>query len=396
MEFTTTPQFFADQSNHIASQNRAVSGVAARQQRVSIVDLISEGPIQGLVGGGAGVYLDDDSMFPTASSGMSSAINQLRVTLTNGASTITFNPTIPQGQPEQSMRVLSVRAVDTTTILTVGNVTTDDNGRQSVPLTTSATFFTDKMVRNGGMEAARLKIDSLNLSIPGYIVSRTSGTVANFVPMNADTANLENFRAQQTNNTVKLEIDYSIQVQTGTVTPYLVGNWEYDSGTYDADLSNAFYYDFGDDDVYNRDVNTGKFAKANIEFRTGTLNQPPISSFYGSGGTSIGNPGFSNKALEFNDAESESTGIVASPPIIQASTSNGFNLTAAQIAEVDAVRLQIAYASLFSTPGWKNKVGSLSEGSNINSNSSTRGLASDCTRSVVIISFVAISFHILF
>ena len=101
MEFTTTPQFFADQSNHIASQNRAVSGVAARQQRVSIVDLISEGPIQGLVGGGAGVYLDDDSMFPTASSGMSSAINQLRVTLTNGASTVTFDPAIPQGQPEQ-------------------------------------------------------------------------------------------------------------------------------------------------------------------------------------------------------------------------------------------------------------------------------------------------------
>ena len=134
-------KFFADQSNNIASQNRAVSGVASRQQRISVTDVISEGPIQGLVGGGAGVYLDDDSMFPQVSSGISAAINQLQVTLTNGASTITFNPTIPQGQPEQSMRVLSVRAVDTTTILSVGSVTTDDNGRQSVPLTTLSNFF---------------------------------------------------------------------------------------------------------------------------------------------------------------------------------------------------------------------------------------------------------------
>lgn len=349
MIFESTPQFFADQSNNIASQNRAVSGVASRQQRISVTDVISEGPIQGLVGGGAGVYLDDDSMFPQVSSGISAAINQLQVTLTNGASTITFNPTIPQGQPEQSMRVLSVRAVDTTTILSVGSVTTDDNGRQSVPLTTLSTFFTDKMIRNGGMEAARLKIDALNLSIPGYIVSRTSGTVASFVPMNADTANLENFRSQQTSQTVILEIDYTIQVQTATVTPYLVGNWEYDSGTYDADLSNAFYYDFGDDDVYARDPNTGKFAKANIEFRAGTLNQPPISSMYGTNGTSIPNASFSPQSLEFIDGNSQTTGIAASPPVLQGSASAGFNLSAAQLEEVDAVRIQISYSSLSST-----------------------------------------------
>ncbi len=349
MIFESTPQFFADQSNNIASQNRAVSGVASRQQRISVTDVISEGPIQGLVGGGAGVYLDDDSMFPQVSSGISAAINQLQVTLTNGASTITFNPTIPQGQPEQSMRVLSVRAVDTTTILSVGSVTTDDNGRQSVPLTTLSSFFTDKMIRNGGMEAARLKIDALNLSIPGYIVSRTSGTVASFVPMNADTANLENFRSQQTSQTVILEIDYTIQVQTATVTPYLVGNWEYGSGTYDADLSNAFYYDFGDDDVYARDPNTGKFAKANIEFRAGTLNQPPISSMYGTNGTSIPNASFSPQSLEFIDGNSQTTGIAASPPVLQGSASAGFNLTAAQLEEVDAVRIQISYSSLSST-----------------------------------------------
>lgn len=346
MEFYSTPQFFADQADSMV--NRAANG-ASRQQTISITDVISEGPIQGLVGNGAGVYLNDDSIFPEANAGISTAIDNVQVTLTNGASTITINPALPSEEVGNGYRLLAVRAVDTTTVQTIGNVATDDTGRHSVPLTIASAFFDDEMI-GATVETARLKIDALDLVVPGFISARSSATQATFVPTTADTATLDNFKSQQTNNTVKLEIDYLIQVNTGVVVPYLVGNWLHTSGTYDADLSQPFFLNTSGADLYNYDPNTGKFPKANVQFRPGTINQTPISSMYGTaGGTSIGNGNFTPLPLEFIDADSDTTGSAASPAEIQASASQGFGLTDEQIAEVDAVRLSFAYTSMFST-----------------------------------------------
>ncbi|MGY8865857.1 MAG: hypothetical protein ACKVJK_09520, partial [Methylophagaceae bacterium] len=61
------------------------SHLALDRQTISITDLISEGPIYGLVDGAASVYLNDDRAVPHTESGNYNSQSAARVTLTNGS-----------------------------------------------------------------------------------------------------------------------------------------------------------------------------------------------------------------------------------------------------------------------------------------------------------------------
>ena len=55
------------------------------RQTLSITDLISEGPIYGLVDGAASVYLNDDRAVPISEASNYYSQSAARITLTNGS-----------------------------------------------------------------------------------------------------------------------------------------------------------------------------------------------------------------------------------------------------------------------------------------------------------------------
>ena len=212
---------------------------------------------------------------------------------------------------------------------------------------------------NTSQTNARIIWEEEDVVIQGAIESRTSGTVAKFV-ITAGTFDLDYIIANQSNQTIRLEVDGRFLLLTDPFgDPALQENWPHPSGTYDVYLgsptnANNTNPTNGNAAINRRTANT--FLNAGIQFRSGTLNQPPIFSLYGANAISVTNSSFSAASLEKIDGNSQSTGQANSPPEIKGSAAAGFNLSTAQLEEVDAVRLQFQYNSLYSTSEKNGKI----------------------------------------
>ena len=328
--------------------------LALDRQTISITDLISEGPIYGLVDGAASVYLNDDRAVPLSEAGSYYSQSAARVTLTNGSTSavITGAGAHPIIQSETGDKYLIVRAAHGTKQVTAsnGSAGTDNYAITATLTTDGSAFFTDSMIstpedvdthvpaRLGIMQAGGIGDGAFG---EGWITKRTSGSVAEFVPGGA--AGPSGLWVPDGSYFLEVDKIAKISAISGT-TVTLESAW---SGNPDAYPVLSLKFDVTGAIVKKLDpitqTKTTNHEGVTTQFRVGTLAQTPFSGRGGHGSTSISNSPSAGGTLQISSTYNSSTG--DAPKVLIGSSNAGFKLTASQLQEVDEARFTIAYPS---------------------------------------------------
>ncbi len=317
------------------------------RQVISITDLLSEGPIQGLVDSQSSIYLNDDRVAPLSQSGNAYSATAATVRLTNNSTqaVIVSAGSTPVIEATNGDKYLIVRGVHKIYVNATNGSRSDSNGNVTAKLTTvnNAGFFTNNMISSGSEDLetlvpARLTIVGRGTSgslVEGSIISRASQSVASFQPGAGSPQGLI-----VPEGTYFLHIDRVVKIASisGPVLT-LASAWPFPTtGSYQ-----EYSFDVSGAIVSNADVMSQteikKYKSVTSQFRVGTLDQPPFTGYGGVGSTSITNSPSAGGTLE------QSTGYGGSqaPKELVGSSASGFNLTAAQLQEVDETTLTIAY-----------------------------------------------------
>ena len=329
-----------------AAQGSAQSKLRDRQT-ISVVDIISEGPIYGLVDGASSVYLNDDRAVPLSESGNFYSQSAVSIALVNGSATATISGggTAPIIESENGDKYLIVRKGFGQAYVTASNGsagTTDYNITATLTVVDNASFFTSAMVSTpvdiDTHVPARLGIITGGgvgdgMYGEGFITKRTSNSVAEYVPGTGGAAGI-----WIPDGSYSLEMDRIVKIASvsgNTIT--LAAVWPGTTGGYKFDVTGAV--------VTNLDVitqtKTMNYQGVTTQFRVGTLAQTPFTGKGGDGSTSITSTPSAGGTLE----QSNNDGGSQAPKELIGSSASGFNLTASQLQEVDEARVTFAYAS---------------------------------------------------
>jgi len=329
------------------------------RQTIAVTDLISEGPIYGLVDSQASVFLNDDRAAPLSQAASFRSSTGERVVLTNGSTTatITGGGSTPFLVPSNGDKFLIVRAGrGTKTVVATNSSGGSNNANVQTTLTTSdgSNFFTDTMISTttaSPEDYVPLRLNRTSSSHgqtdegagEGYITVRTSGSVAEFVPGLGGPAGV-----WLPDGTYEAEVDTVVKIASisgATVT--LDAAWSGTSGTYKFDVSGAITLDA--DTVTQTQITN--YEGVTTQFRTGTLAQAPFAGEGGEGSTAITNTPSAGGSIE---QSSNFSGSQAAKELV-GSAASGFNLTASQLQEVDEARVTFAYGSGFYAVSGKGK-----------------------------------------
>ena len=328
-------------SNPLSYSNSMESLSYNNTQTILFTDIISEGPIYGLVNGGSSVYLNDDPAQTTAQSLTRLSDTAVSFTFTNSSTAVTVNKnnqakeiTI-DGSASTYLVVRNYFSASGSAINWTGIGTTI-----GIKVTSSTSLFTAGMVwdRNNTsiIPSIRLQDGNGETIFEGYIDSITSDTIANCVPL----ANRNISPAFVSGATYSILIDAKLQISSiaeNQESLVLSVGFPGATGTYQCDLTSANYLPL---EVGDYVAEGAKYSNFGVQFRTGELLQPPFTDV---GGTGIGNislgPGgsFSATPLVYNETTP------ATPRVFTGSSADGFGLSAAQVEEVDEVRLTFTY-----------------------------------------------------
>jgi len=316
------------------------------RQTISVTDVISEGPIYGLVDGAASVFLNDDRAVPLSEAGSFYSQSAALATFTAGSTSVTIsgagaNPII---QSDAGDKYLIVRGGhgQKSVVATNGSAGTA-NYAITATLTTSdgSSFFNDAMIstpvdvdthvpaRLGIVAAGGVGDGAFG---EGWITKRTSNSVAEFVPGGASGPS----GIWIPYGTYSLEVDKIAKIAaiSGT-TVTLASAWTGLGGAYRFDVTGAIVSKL--DNITQ--TQTTNHEGVTTQFRVGTLAQTPFSGKGGEGSTSISNTPSAGGTLE----RSNNYGGSDAPKILIGSSSSGFGLTLSQLQEVDEARFTIAY-----------------------------------------------------
>jgi predicted phage tail protein len=327
-----------------AAQGSAQSKLKDRQT-ISVVDIISEGPIYGLVDGSSSVYLNDDRAVPLSESGNFYSQSAVSIALVNNSATATISAggTAPIIESENGDKYLIVRKGLGQAYVTAsnGSAGTDDyNITATLTVVDNASFFTSAMVSTpvdiDTHVPARLGIITGGgvgdgMYGEGFITKRTSNSVAEYVPGTGGAAGI-----WIPDGSYSLEMDRIVKIASVSgVTVTLAAVWPGTTGGYKFDVTGAV--------VTNNDVitqtKTSNYQGVTTQFRVGTLAQTPFSGKGGDGSTSISNTPSAGGAME----QSSNYGGSQAPKELIGTSASGFNLTASQVQEVDEARITFAY-----------------------------------------------------
>ena len=330
----------------MAAQANAQSNLKDRQT-ISLVDIISEGPIYGLVDGASSVYLNDDRVVPLSESGNFYSQSAASIALVNGSATATISGggTAPIIESENGDKYLIVRKGFGQAYVTASNGsagTTDYNITATLTVVDNASFFTSAMVSTpvdiDTHVPARLGIITGGgvgdgMYGEGFITKRTSNSVAEYVPGTGGAAGI-----WIPDGSYSLEMDRIVKIASVSGTTItLAATWPGTTAGYKFDVTGAV--------VTNLDVitqtKTMNYQGVTTQFRVGTLAQTPFTGKGGDGSTSITSTPSAGGTLE----QSNNYGGSQAPKELIGSSASGFNLTASQLQEVDEARVTFAYAS---------------------------------------------------
>ena len=291
--------------------------------------------------------MNDDRAAPFSQSGnsYSSTPTKVRLTSNSNSAVVIGGGSTPIVSAENGDKYLIVRGVHTVYVNATNGSTSDANGNVTAKLTTNgnSNFFTTNMVSSGSSDLSTLVPARLTTTtgttsgslVEGIIISRASQSVATFMPGAGSPQGLIVPAGQYF-----LQIDRIVKISSisGAVLT-LESNWGFPTiGSYQ-----EYSFDVSGAIVSNADVMSQtqikKYKSVTSQFRVGTLDQPPFTGYGGVGSTSITNSPAAGGTLE----RSNNYGGTQTPKELVGSSAAGFNLTAAQIQEVDEATLTISY-----------------------------------------------------
>ena len=332
-------------------------GFGRQSQSISITDVLSEGPVYGLVDGAASIYLNDDRAQEIGDAAQSMSRTPNTVTLTNGDTAVTTTgPFYPMNE-EGLIKQLIVRKGwgSTTVTLTqaspnafrtarLNRLTTSTSGFFLAGMVTGSTSVSPRFADSSGFlySPARLYGPSNDgLPIEGFLYERTDGENAGFRINGSGSTEIED-------GTYTLEVDrvVALTIAGAVSTPLIVlgEDWPGATGDYYYDLTGTIDSSVRDLDALEPHLkSTSTFGGFNAQFRAGTLLQSPMAGQGGLGSTSISHTPTGVPALE-QSVEFDSEG-VDKTELVATSNTSGFKLTAEQAQEADEVRVIYSYGN---------------------------------------------------
>ena len=279
-------------------------GFGQISQSISITDVISEGPIHGLVAGAASIYLNDDRAQPLEYAIENYARTPATVLLTQGETEASFVGLIEEtirNAEEPTLKQLLVRSGWGSTMVTLSQAAPNEyrTSRLNHLTTTEVGFFQPGMVTIATQRAsttesitkfspARLYgTANEGLPIEGIIYHRDDGENVGFqAGVGADASTLID------DGTYRLEVDRVVNISlVGFLEAFsatLPDAWEGATGYYKFDLSGAIAADILTLERLDAALDTtSTFQGFSAQFRVGTLLQSPMNGEGGVGSTSI-------------------------------------------------------------------------------------------------------------
>ena len=324
-----------------------ISTRANDRQTISVIDVISEGPIHGLVDGGASVFLNNDRVVELESSAKSLSRGRTSITLTNGSSSATINnpdPNNPIVAPSYNSNFKTTLVIRNGAGSTTVSAFYDRRHKQR--LTTTSSFFTEDMITSAARRAKPAQ------NVPARLIGSGSTTTPDGLPIEGflhyrATSTSAHWRTGQLGNYTDFQLDegtYTLQLDKVVEVASISGSsvtlsatWPFPSGTYLFDSLGSV-----NEDTAPEDANfTQKYDSAQVSFRTGTLYQTPFPG--------IGNIGSTAKTQSLNLSLEKSTDFSGSqaPRELLGSSVTGFGLSSSQLEEVDLIKIGITYPGGF-------------------------------------------------
>ena len=329
----------------LISSNNKVS----KEQIISRTDIISEGPIYGLVDGAASIYLDDDNAVEKGAAGKSLSRTATTFAFTTGSAAVTIaanGQDLSQYASNVGAKYLFIREFESAASSTSARVDS-----QRVTVTASAAIFSAAMVRDDAnpSQAAFIRLVKNGVEyFKGYIETYTSTTVVTCVTMSGSTLNAN--YADASDYTVFVDGKLLISSFNAGVTQLTLAAVSPITGTYQCDIgASNFSANLSTGSVISSD---SKYEQFRFEMRNGYLEQAPISDVYGgTGATSI----TSSVSHDFNVADTGTSWPDYTLGGESTLTSTELGLSAAVIPQVDEVRLTFAYPGLQQTSSESGK-----------------------------------------
>jgi len=321
-------------------------------QEAVFTDIISEGPIYGLVDGGESVFLNDDPSQLTKQAFIQASKTPVTFSFTNGNTSVTINKnnfTKPiQADTDNGSKYLVVRALDTESATVA---LSSLSNTKSVTITASNAFFASSYVYNPNdpsiVPVIRLLDSNSTTVFQGYVQTFTSSTVAVCTPFSGSDLN-----PALTSGNYTVVLDGKLQVASvaaNEASLTLSSNFTGATGTYKCDFVSTDYGKTSLEDSLSQGSKYDSFA---VQFRTGQLTQPSFTEVgnTGPGVIAITNTP-SNTSIDltcttYNDTACslEDTSNATREYTTGAA---GFNLTSAQIEQADQIRVTFSYPQLW-------------------------------------------------
>lgn len=333
-------------------------------QFVSVTDVLCEGPIYGLVDGGASVFLNNDRSIPLQNSAQLFAQTAAVVTLTQGSTSATVSNTAGLPEilaPTVGRKYLIVRngQLQSSPVQVVPSIL----GQHNVIFNSgiySSSFLTSEASSDPALKLiqARLKDSLTKETYTGCFIRQGSATSAVWVA--GDTTNrteilLDRFPENKTRFTCSVDAAVGISGFTGPYAFTLLSAWTGPTGAYKFDITAPFQlntYTFWDSEQ-----NTN-YEGSRAQFRVGNCIQSPMKGLGGTGAVTIthqptGLPpleqaiGYGGVGTGAENRRNDPVGSAADTVLTATSNTAGLSLTSAQVKEVDEVKIVFAYPQFF-------------------------------------------------
>jgi len=342
---------------HVGGATNIPLTAPLKNQVLSIIDIISEGPIEGLPHAKASIYLDNDPAAKLDQGGVALANTAANFTLTAGSTTVsTANLTEnlvdwTSADTGAGQKFLVIRGLHSNSA--VSAVANNSDSPLSFTLTTSTDFFYNWMINDVGENnqpyiTLKLTSGQVDYDLYGKIISVT----------NAQSAKCTTFSGGKPagwvdtdggSNVYLCELHAPFEISTivsNVIT--LASSTNTVSATFKGDISNStFNRDFLNDDNLS---DTSSVEGFDYQFRRGTLEQLPVDDVYGgSGATSITST--INQSLDYPDDGGSWPSVSGATSYTK--TSSDFNLSVSTARQVDMVRMVFSYPAGLISKGVK-------------------------------------------
>ena len=258
-------------------------------QYISVTDIISEGPIYGLVDGASSIFLDDDRAEAIELASQTLSKGPIKIALQDGSPNVTIeNGTINEVVGTNKYFVIR-KGLGSTTVALTQNPQARTNTKVN-ELTASSAFFTSDMVsglehRTGdNFNMVPVRLNKPGFQYEGIIYGITSSTVAGFQQGSGGIA----VDLLIPDGDYTLSIDQVLNIDSiskdGT-TAVLAENYSGTTRSYSFDVYGAVENSTAEQVLEANPYRP--FTGFTAQVRTGTLMQPPLAGEGGEGSSAI-------------------------------------------------------------------------------------------------------------